>query len=129
MWPHPSDRLHITSNIYQSPVQCDRNIPNVSTSFTCPCSGGEDPVASRERSHQVRMPLIIEEGFDLPVKPVERGGHAQLYKGTDLERDSRLSPSSCSTHLMLPTIEFFALPGLINCMHIRRWATTRTLRA
>jgi hypothetical protein len=36
------------------------------------------------------MPLIIEERFALPAEPVQRGGHAQLYRGTDLERDNQI---------------------------------------
>jgi serine/threonine protein kinase len=50
----------------------------------------ETQFASRELPHYIRMPLIIEERFALPDEPVQRGGHAQLYKGTDLQRGSQI---------------------------------------
>ena len=50
----------------------------------------ETQFASRKLPHDVRMPLIIERRFALPDEPVQRGGHAQLYKGTDLQRGSQI---------------------------------------
>jgi serine/threonine protein kinase len=33
--------------------------------------------------------VILEGRFALPGEPFQRGGHAQLFKGTDLERDNQ----------------------------------------
>ena len=34
--------------------------------------------------------LILEGRFALPSDPFQRGGHAQLFRGTDLERDNQI---------------------------------------
>jgi hypothetical protein len=35
------------------------------------------------------MPLILENRYVLPDQPARRGGHASLYKGTDVSRDNQ----------------------------------------
>ena len=36
------------------------------------------------------MALILEGRFALPGEPFQHGGHAQIFRGTDLERDNQI---------------------------------------
>jgi AAA domain/Protein kinase domain len=46
-------------------------------------------VRTAKERHGV-VALILDGRFALPGEPVQRGGHAQLFKGTDLEQDNQV---------------------------------------
>ena len=58
--------------------------------------------------------LILEGRFALPSDPFQRGAHARLFRGTDLERDNQIVAVKLFNPPTYMMTGFFVRPGQMS---------------